>query len=536
MLQFARWSVGLVVILVAAAFYWAAPNLFSAETVRAWPSFLPDKQIVLGLDLRGGAHLLLQVERDSLIEPRVKTLFSDIRGAMRGERIGYVNLAASGSSVSFTLRDPADADRAMAALRDLTTPIQSGLFGQGTVSEVELSRTGARITATLTEQGIEERVRSAVDQSRGVLERRINALGTTEPTIQRQGVDRILVQVPGISEEENERLKKLVNDPAVMTFHLECLEGTLTEALQGRPPPGCEIARTDDEAEPEILITSDSRLSGDDLVDAQPAFDTQTNQPIITFRFNRRGGSIFGQLTQENVNRRFAIKLNDTVITAPVIRTPILGGVGQIEGNFTVESANDLAILLRAGALPAELTIIEERTVGPSLGRDSIAAGKIAAAIGMLGVLIFMVWVYGLFGLFANLALAINIVMVAAVLTGLQATLTLPGIAGIVLTIGMAVDANVLIFERIREEVALGRSAINAIEAGFRQALRTILDANITTGIAAVALFALGSGPIRGFAVTLLIGIVTTVFTAFILTRMIVALWVRRTRPKVVPV
>ncbi len=536
MLQFARWSIGLVILLVAAAFYWAVPNLFSAQTVAGWPSFLPNRQIVLGLDLRGGAHLLLQVERDSLIEPRVKTLFSEIRSAMRGERIGYVNLAANDRSVSFTLRDPADAEKAMTALQELTLPIQSGLFGQSSVSEVDLERDGSRITANLTEDGIEERVRSAVDQSRGVLERRINALGTTEPAIQRQGVDRILVQVPGISEEDNERLKKLVNDPAVMTFHLECLEGTLSEALASRPPPGCEIAQTDDPAEPEVLITSDSRLSGDDLVDAQPAFDTQTNQPIITFRFNQRGGAIFGQLTQENVNRRFAIKLNDTVITAPVIRSPILGGVGQIEGNFTVESANDLAILLRAGALPAELTIIEERTVGPSLGHDSIAAGKIAALYGMIAVVVFMILVYGLFGLFANVALAINIVMVAAVLTALQATLTLPGIAGIVLTIGMAVDANVLIFERIREEVALGRSAINAIESGFRQALRTILDANITTGIAAVALFALGSGPIRGFAVTLLIGIVTTVFTAFVLTRMIVAIWVRRTRPKTVPV
>ncbi len=536
MLKFARWSIALVILLVAGAFYWTLPNLFSAQTVASWPSILPNKQIMLGLDLRGGAHLLLQVERDSLVEPRVKALFSDIRSTMRSERIGYVNLKSSERSVSLSLRDASDRDKAMEALRELTVPIQSGLFGQGAVSEVDLKASGDRITATLTEIGIEERLRSAVDQSRGVLERRINALGTTEPTIQRQGTDRILVQVPGISDQDNERLKKLVNDPAVMTFHLECLEGTLTEALQNRPPPGCEIAETDEPAEPQILITSRSRLSGDDLVDAQPGFDSQSNTPIITFRFNRRGGAVFGQMTQENVNRRFAIKLNDRVITAPVIRSPILGGVGQIEGNFTVESANDLSILLRAGALPAELTIIEERTVGPSLGQDSIAAGKIAAVIGMIGVVVFMVIVYGLFGVFANIALTINIIMVAAVLTALQATLTLPGIAGIVLTIGMAVDANVLIFERIREEVALGRSAINAIEAGFRQALRTILDANITTGIAAVALFALGSGPIRGFAVTLLIGIITTVFTAFVMTRMIVALWVRRTRPKTVPV
>jgi len=291
-----------------------------------------------------------------------------------------------------------------------------------------------------------------------------------------------------------------------------------------------------DSADPPMLLESRERLSGADLVDAQAAFDSQSNQPIVTFRFNARGGAIFAELTSANVGRQFAVVLDNKIITAPVIQTPIIQGNGQISGNFTVQTANDLAVLLRAGALPADLTIEEERTVGPSLGQDSIEAGKYAAIIGMLAVVVFMVAVYGLFGIFANIALFANIFLIFGIITVMQATLTLPGIAGIVLTIGMAVDANVLIFERIREELRLGRSAINAIEAGFSRALATILDANITTLIAAAALFALGSGPIRGFAVTLVIGIVTTVFTAFLLTRMIVALWVQAKRPKAIPI
>ncbi len=534
MLYFARWKIALIALTVLAAVVVALPNLLPAGMAASLPSWLPHKQLVLGLDLRGGAHLLLQVERDSLIEERAETLVSDIRQALRAERIGYRNLRARGTTVSLTLRDGGDAERAMTALRPLADPIQSGLFGQGTVSEVDLDLNGDRITATLNEDGLEARVRSAVEQSKGVLERRINELGTTEPVIQREGTDRILVQVPGL--EDTRRLKDIIGQTAKMTFHMECADGSLGAALQSRPPAGCEIAEPAEESDGQILIESRARISGDDLVDAQPGFDQQSNQPIVSFRFNTRGATVFGKLTQDNVGRRFAVVLDGKVITAPVSRSPILGGSGQIEGSFTVESAQNLAVLLRAGALPADLTIIEERTVGPSLGQDSIDAGQIAALIGMTAVIVFMLIVYGLFGIFANLALIANIAMVFGILTALQATLTLPGIAGIVLTIGMAVDANVLIFERIREEFKLGRTAINAIEAGFSRALVTIMDAQITTLIAAVALFALGSGPIRGFGVTLVIGILTTMFTAFLLTRLIVAIWVRSTRPKTVPI
>ena len=535
MLYFARWKIALIVLIVLAGLVASVPNLFSAQTVASWPSWLPQRQIVLGLDLRGGAHLLLEVDRESLVEERVQSLLGDIRQALRSERIGYVNLQARGREVSLTLRDPADAESAMQALSSLAEPIQAGgIFGQGVISEVELQRSGDRISATMTEEGIEARLSSAVEQSLSVLGRRLNALGTVEPSIQRQGTDRILVQVPGL--EDTQQLKDILGQTARMTFHLECPEGDIVEAMRTRPPPGCEIAQPADNSEAPMLIESRARLSGDDLVDAQPAFDQQTNQPIVTFRFNARGGATFGRLTQENVGRRFAVLLDEEVITAPVIRTPILGGSGQIEGNFTTESATNLAVLLRAGALPADLVIVEERTVGPSLGRDSIEAGQTAAVIGMAAVVVFMLASYGLLGIFANLALLANMVLLFGLLTLLGATLTLPGIAGIVLTIGMAVDANVLIFERIREEARLGRTAINALEAGFSRALGTILDANITTLVAASAMFALGSGPIRGFAVTLALGILTTMFTAFMLTRLMVALWVRSTRPKTVPI
>ncbi len=530
MLYFPRWKIALIVAVVLAGVIATIPNFFTADTVSRWPGWLPSNRIVLGLDLRGGAHLLLEVERDSLVSDRLKTLTDDVRQSLRDQRIGYRNLGVRGRTVSFTLREAGDADRALEALRPLSSPIPSGMFGGTAVSEVALDRQGEQIRLTLTDQGIDARVRSAVDQSLSVLERRLNALGTTEPTLQREGEDRILVQVPGL--EDTAQLKDVLGQTARMTFHLECPEGSITEAIQGRPPAGCEVAESADPNDGPILIESRARLSGDDLVDAQPAFDQQSNQPIVTFRFNTRGATIFGQLTQANVNRRFAVVLDEKVITAPVIRSPILGGTGQIEGNFTVESAQNLAVLLRAGALPADLTIVEERTVGPSLGQDSIEAGEMAALIGLIGVLVFMVIAYGLLGWFSVIALVTNLVMIMAILTLLQATLTLPGIAGIVLTMGMAVDANVLIYERIREELRLGKSPINAIQSGFSLAIGTIVDANLTTLIAAAALFTLGSGPIRGFAVTLGIGVMTTMFTAYTITRLIVSLWVRWRRPK----
>jgi protein-export membrane protein SecD len=533
MLYFARWKVTLILLVCLAGIIATVPNFFPAETVASWPSTLPKRQLALGLDLRGGAHLLLEVDRESLVADRVDTLEGDIRQTLRDARIAFRGLDARGTTVTLNLEDSAEAAAAMTALEPLAAPITSGLFGQGTISEVELQEEGGRITAQLTEEGIEARLRSAVTQSVQVLDRRVNALGTTEPSIQAEGSDRILVQVPGL--QDTTQLKEILGQTARMTFHLECPEGNITQALQTGAPPGCQIVESANEGEPPVLVESRPLLSGDDLSDAQPAFDQQTNQPIVTFRLNTRGAQIFADITQANVGRQFAVVLDEKYITAPVIRSPILGGTGQIEGGFTVEEVQNLSVLLRAGALPADLTIVEERTVGPSLGRDSIRAGAIAAVVAGIAVIVFMIVCYGILGLFADIAMIINTFLMIGILTATGATLTLPGIAGIVLTMGMAVDANVLIYERMREEARIGRSTISAFESGFKLALATIVDSHLTALIAAIALFALGSGPIRGFAVAFAIGIISTLFTAYLLTRLIVATWVRQTRPKAVP-
>lgn len=370
-----------------------------------------------------------------------------------------------------------------------------------------------------------------MQQSIEIVRRRIDELGTTEPVIQQQGTDRILVQVPGLDDPQ--RLKELLGQTAKMNFRLVSNAMSGQQALASRTvPSGTEILYTADEPRAPVLVERRIMVGGDRLVDAQPGFDQRNGQPVVNFRFDSSGARQFGEVTRNNVGRPFAIVLDDKVISAPRINEPIMGGSGQISGSFTVQAANDLAILLRAGALPAPLNVLEERTVGPGLGADSIRAGEIAAVIGSVAVVVFMIASYGFFGLLANIALFLNVAMIFAALSILQATLTLPGIAGIVLTIGMAVDANVLIYERIREEIAAGKGPIPAIEAGYNRALSSILDANITTLISAAILFQMGSGPVRGFAVTLGIGIITSVFTAFTVNRLMVSVWLRRRRPK----
>jgi preprotein translocase subunit SecD len=366
--------------------------------------------------------------------------------------------------------------------------------------------------------------------------RRIDEVGTREPTIQRQGESRILVQVPG--EKDPESIKRLLGQTAKLTFHLVDLDTSVEQALAGNLPPGSELMRMEDPDQPgqadQIVVRKRVEVSGESLTDAQPTF--QDNQPVVSFRFDSAGARKFGNATRDNVGQLLAIVLDNKVISAPRIREPILGGSGVISGSFTTQSANELAVLLRAGALPAPLEIVEERSVGPDLGADSIEAGEIACVVAFGLVTVFMLVYYGTFGLIANIALVANLVLIVGALSALQATLTLPGIAGIVLTVGMAVDSNVLIFERIREEARLGKSPLNAVDSGFREAMRTIIDANVTTLIAAVLLYIFGSGPVRGFAVTLGVGIVTTLFTATALSRLMVATWVRRTRPAMLPV
>jgi preprotein translocase subunit SecD len=420
-------------------------------------------------------------------------------------------------------------------LRELSQPLGGLLSATGQRSVDIVNVGGGLVRLTVTEPAFVERIRQAVEQSIQIVERRVNELGTVEPSIQRQGVDRILVQVPGLQDPE--RLKKLLGQTAKLDFRMVDQTMTAEQALASRPPPESEVLYGPvKEGRPPYLIEKRVMVSGADLTDAQPGFDQRTNEPIVTFRFNSSGARKFGQVTTENVGRPFAIVLDNEVISAPVIREPIIGGSGQISGSFTVESANDLAILLRAGALPAPLTIIEERVVGAGLGQDSIDAGIRATWIGSLLVVLFMLATYGLFGLFANIAVTINVVMILGILSLLGATLTLPGIAGIVLTVGMAVDSNVLIYERVREEVRSGRTPLNSLDAGFSRALATIIDSNLTTFIAAAVLFFVGSGPVKGFALTLGIGIVTTVFTAFTLTRLLIATWVRMLRPRTIPI
>lgn len=527
MLKFETWKVTLIAGLCVLAAALAAPNLLDRQTAENLPDWLPKKQINLGLDLQGGSHLLLEVEVGVVIDERLEALVDSIRTELRQARIRYSGLGQSGNGVSVTIKDTTEGEKAYDLIRVLDTGF-----------DINLSDNGV-ITMVMSEQTLTERRIAAVEQSIEIVRRRIDETGVREPTIVRQGEDRILVQVPGLDDPE--RLKRLLGKTAKLTFHLLDDKASMADALAGRVPPGTQLLPAQNEVDPlgqprMYLVKKRVMVGGDTLVDAQPGFDPRTSEPVVNFRFDAVGAKRFGDVTMKNVNRPFAIVLDGKVVSAPVIREPILGGSGQISGGFSVQEANDLSLLLRAGALPAPLKILEERSVGPGLGADSIAAGKIAAIIGLIGVIVFMAFYYGRFGLYADVALVLNMVIITGLLSALQATLTLPGIAGIVLTIGMAVDANVLIFERIREEFKAGRGVMASVDAGYKRAFVTIIDANVTTLIAAVLLFAFGSGPVQGFAVTLAIGILSSMFTAIWVTRLIVAVWLRRARPSSLPI
>ncbi len=531
MLHFSTWKTIAIAILSLAGLLFTLPNFLSGDQVKSLPSFMPSNVLHLGLDLKGGSHMLLQVEASVLITERMQSIKDDIRKSLREKKIGNSGLKVTGETINLKLRKPEQMQDALIAIKALSQPVSSSLLQASNIRNIVVEQTSDNaIKVNLSPEARIIRVKSAVSQSIEIVRRRIDELGTTEPTIQPQGDDRILVQVPGLDDPE--QLKALLGKTAKLTFHevdqRTNPRGNITSNLLVLPD-------ADDENRLYVLIKRPI-LTGENLVDAQPGFSQQNNESIVSFKFDTSGAKKFGNFTAAHVGEPFAIVLDQKVITAPNIMTAIRGGSGQISGNFSVESANELSILLRAGALPAPLKILEERSVGPGLGADSIEAGKIASIIGLIGVVIFILISYGLFGLFANIALGINLLLIIGVLSLLQATLTLPGIAGIVLTIGMAVDANVLIFERIREEARAGKSPIVAIESGYNRALTTILDANITTFIAAAILFYLGTGPVKGFAVTLLIGIVTSVFTAFIVTRLLVSIWLKYKRPKTIPV
>jgi preprotein translocase subunit SecD len=529
MLFFTRWKAAGILLTALVVCLFALPNFFSENTIRGWPSWA-QRHIALGLDLQGGSSLLLEVDTAAVRKEQLQGLADDVLRILRQARVPFTGRTIRGNSVEVHITRDSDVDNAVAKLRDLSRPL-SGILGSSGQRSVDIKESGGLITLTPSDPAIVERVRQAVDQSIQIIERRVNELGLVEPTIQREGASRILVQVPGLQDPS--RLKEILGKTAKLDFRMVDLSETAEQALATHVPQDSEVL--DGEGGQKYLIEKRVLVSGADLVDAQPGFDQRNGEPVVNFRFNSTGARKFAEATQANVGKPFAIVLDNKVISAPVIREPILGGSGQISGNFTVQQANDLAILLRAGALPAPLTVAEERTVGPGLGQDSINAGEHAAYVGAALVVFFMLVTYGLFGLFANIAVAVNVAMIFGVLSMLGATLTLPGIAGIVLTVGIAVDSNVLIYERVREEARAGRTAINAIDAGFSRALATILDSNITTFIAAAVLFYIGTGPVRGFAVTLGIGILTSLFTAFTLTRLIVAYWVRVWRPRTVP-
>ncbi len=533
MLYFTRWKALAIILTALVVCLCAVPNFFPEAQVKTWPVWA-QRHIVLGLDLQGGSYLLLEVDSNYVKKEKLDQIRDDVRRTLRDAKIGYTGLVVRNDAVEVRISKDGDAQNALAKLRELSQPL-GGLLGSSGQRSLEVSDAGGGlIRLTVPQAAITDRVRQTIEQSIQIVERRVNQLGTVEPVIQRQGTDRILVQVPGLQDPTE--LKRILGKTAKMEFRMVDTTVPADQALQGRAPPDSDVLMSSTSPKTPYVIKKQVLVSGGDLTDAQPGFDQRSGEPIVSFRFNTSGSRKFAQATSENVGQPFAIVLDNEVISAPVIREPITGGSGQISGSFTVQAANELAILLRAGALPAPLTVIEERTVGPGLGQDSIEKGELAAYVGSILVIVFMLLTYRLFGVFANIAVAINVAMIFGVLSLLNATLTLPGIAGIVLTVGIAVDSNVLIYERIREELRGGRNAISAIDAGFRRALSTILDSNITTFIAAAVLFYIGTGPVRGFAVTLGVGIITTVFTAFTLTSLIVAGWVRWKRPKTVPI
>jgi len=520
------WFWGLTLLAAVAAL----PSIFSLASV-PWPSALPSPTVNLGLDLAGGSHILLEADPRQVRAQRIENMEEAVRARLRRAepRIRIGDISSQGGRLNFMLKDPSQVDAAREEILPLTSG--AGLTGQRdwNIQVVDESR----FVLTPTQAGLDEALDNAMDSAIEVIRKRIDAMGTREPTIIRQGAERIVVQVPGL--EDPQALKDLLGKTAELEFKLVDTTAPPSDVAQGVVPPGSQIVPYADPAEgggvPTIAVRRLGGIKGDTLTNAQQTYDPQTNEPVVSIQFNSQGCQQFATLTTNNVNKPFAIILDGKVLSAPNINEPILGCSAQISGRFTVESANNLAIALRSGALPVKLTVVEERTVGPDLGADSIKKGLIAMMIGSVAVVVLMIVSYGRFGIYATIALVLNVAMILGIMAVMNTTLTLPGIAGFVLTIGAAVDANVLINERMREERKKGRRVVAAVENGYREASRAIYDANITNFIAGVLLFLFGSGPVRGFAVVLIIGLFTSVYTAVMLTRMWVAGWLRKARP-----
>ncbi len=532
MLDLPRWKVWSIIGVLLAALLFTLPNFLSQSVLDSLPPGVPKSQMNLGLDLRGGSHILLEGARADVLKARLEAVEGIVRTELRradGGAIAHQDMGVRDGALSFTVRNPTDVDRAYELMRGLSQPV--GQFSTERDLDVQLVD-GNRITLRPTSAGIARQTDTAMAQATEVIRRRVDELGTREPTITRQGDTRIVVQVPGL--ENPEALKALIGKTAKLEFKLVDVGADMEMAARGRAPAGSQVLPYpgNPAGVPFIVVKRQVLVSGDQLMEATQGFDQRDGSAVVNIRFDADGARRFARVTQENTGRPFAMILDGQVLSAPNINEPILGGQAQISGNFTVQTANELAIALKSGKLPVPLSVIEERTVGPDLGADSIRAGAIASIGAVLIVAIFMIMTYGRFGIYSVIALVLNAMLIIGIMSVLGATLTLPGIAGFVLTIGAAVDANVLINERIREELRKGRPIISSIETGYTEASRTIFDANVTNVIAAVIMFWFGSGPIKGFAVVLIIGIITSVFTAVTVTRLMVSFWLERSRPK----
>jgi preprotein translocase subunit SecD len=527
MLDFPRWKAVMVMVITGFFLLTALPNALPATWVAKMPSFLPKQTVPLGLDLRGGSHLLLELDFDAYKREHLGNVRDSLREVLRAAKVGYTDLRASGNEVSLRIRKETVGEDVK--LESILRKVDADLSSEEKDGLTRFYYDDAKLKA------LQLRL---LDQSIEIVNRRVNEAGTKEPIVQRQGTNRIVVQVPGLADPA--QLKALLGKTAKMTFHLVNEDVSNDAIARNVVPPDTIILPSDKDpadasgGQRQYAVLSQVALGGENLTNANASFSQ--GLAVVEFQFNTLGAQKFGDITQQNIGKRFAIVLDNKVITAPVIRSAILGGRGIIEGSFTTESANELSMLLRAGALPAPLTIIEERSVGPSLGQDSINAGTLAAVLGITLVVMFMLLSYGLFGIIASIGLAVHLATVLGAMSLVQATLTLPGIAGIVLTMGMGVDANVLIFERIRDEIRYGKSPLASIESGFKLAFGTIFDSNITTLIAAGLLYTLGAGAVKGFAVTLTIGILSSMFASVMFCRMLIVFWARKTKPKRIPI
>ncbi|MGH7024224.1 MAG: protein translocase subunit SecD [Caulobacteraceae bacterium] len=529
MLELSRWKVILVLASAIFGLIFTLPNLLPDQVLQTVPSWLPHDRLSLGLDLRGGSYLLEEVDTNELTQERLTNLTEDVRTKLRVAQVNFSNLALAGHVVTVQIPDPAQYQQ---AVKLLTNQIGGALIGGGRDTQVRQTP-GQTIQISYVPQAAHDAAEDAVTRSIEIIRKRIDALGAVNPSITRQGANRIVIEAPG--ESDPERLKAVIGKTAKLTFQLVDTTISPDDIKAGRIPPDDEILPSDDHIQEYYVVKRRAMVDGGMLTNATNSHD-QNGNPDIAFAFNGMGAQRFGEATSENVGKPFAIIIDNRVISAPVIQTPILGGSGEITGNFTEDSAHDLALVLKTGALPAPLRMVEQHTVGAELGADAVKAGQLSILIGAVLIFLFIILAYGLFGGFAAIALVVNGFLIVGVMSLFHATLTLPGVAGLVLTLAVAVDANVLIYERMRDEVRSGRPAMAAADHGFTRALTTIIDANVTTVVAAVIMFNLGAGPVKGFALTLLIGVLSSVFTAVLITQVLIGWWFQAFRAKKLPI